>query len=87
MGDADLDSSSNNDDGPVVDDSLFYGRLQGLMMKERMTEIVLRYEVPSEFVCRLSRKIKCISYPDLMKVAMCYETLRARFCLPLHPFI
>lgn len=52
-----------------------------------MTKIVLRYGVPSEFVCRLPGNTECISYSGPMKVAICKETFKARFCLLLYLFI
>lgn len=52
-----------------------------------MIEKVLRYRVPSEFMCRLPSDTECISYPNPMEVAICEETFSAEFCLLLYPFI
>lgn len=52
-----------------------------------MTKIMLRYEVPSEFMCRLPYDTKCISCPNPMKVAVCEETFRVGFRLLLYLFI
>lgn len=47
VGDTDLDSPSGSDNSPVKDDPPYYGKLWGLMTKERMAQIILRYRVPS----------------------------------------
>lgn len=79
MGDTDLDSSSGNDGGSVKDDPSLYGRFWGLMTKEQMTETVLRYGVPHEFVCKLPHDIECISYLGPMEVAVVRRRLKLNF--------
>lgn len=52
-----------------------------------MAMIVLRYEVPREFMSRLPDDTECISYPGPIEVAICEVTFRVGFYLPHHPFI
>lgn len=52
-----------------------------------MTEIVLKYGVPREFMCRLPGDTKCISYSGPMTVVVCEEIFIVGFCLLLHSFI
>lgn len=87
LGDADLDSSSGSDDGPTVDNPPLYRRLRGLIMEKQMADIVLRYGVPNEFVCRLPSDDKSISCASPIELFVCDETFKAGFCLLLNPFI
>lgn len=92
IGNVDLDvSSSNRGDVGLAEGNPHFTRSprapRGIMTKEMMAKIVLRYGVSLEFVCRLPGDSKCISYPVPIEVAVCKEMFRARFYLSLHPFI
>lgn len=79
-----VDNVSPTEDNPP---SPIYGMCRGLLKLEQIREIVSRYRVPLEFVCRLLGGSKCISCPGSVDVAVCEETFRVGFCLPLHLFI
>lgn len=47
---------------------------RGLMMVKRVREIVFRYGVPPEFVCKLSGDSEYIFYSSPIEVTMSEET-------------
>lgn len=57
----------------MADDPPIYGMPQGIITSERIRELVSRYGVLTEYVCRLLSDNKCISYPDPREVVVCEE--------------
>lgn len=71
----------------MEDNHLIVGIPRGTISSKRMGELILRYDVPTENMCRTSSDKKYVSNPSPLKVAICKETFYARFYLPLYPFI
>lgn len=68
-------------------DLLIIGIPRGIMSSKRMGKLMLRYKIPPKYMCRIPSDDEYISTPDPSEVAMCKEIFRAKFYLPLYPFI
>lgn len=71
----------------MEDDPFIVSIPQGIISLERMGELMSRYEIPPEYVCRILSNDKYISTPDPLEVFVCEETFWIGIPLPLHPFI
>lgn len=65
---------SKSERGLMEDDPPIAGIPHGIMLSERIGELMLRYEIPSEYLCKILGNDKYISSPSPLKVAMCEET-------------
>lgn len=66
----------------MKDNPHIYRMPHSIMTLEKIRDIVLRYEVPSEFTCRLSSDSECISYLSPIEIVICKETFRVGFVFP-----
>lgn len=80
-------SVNNNSNRPKDDDPPLISVNKGIITVERMSELVLRYKMPSGYICKILAINEHGSTPGPLKIGVCKESFRARFCVPIHPFI
>lgn len=82
-----VSSTNDDDDGPTDGDPPPITFNRGSIIVERMDELVLRYSVPSNYVCRVPTINKYISTRGSLEISVYEETFLAGFQIPIHPFV
>lgn len=70
----DVSSRSVGDIGLIEDDPLIIQIPLRIMTLERMGELVSRYRIPLEFMCRIPNDGEYIFTPNPLEVVVCEET-------------
>lgn len=73
-------SNANDNDGGLANDDLpLIGVNRGIKTVERISELLSRYGVPSEYVYRISITNEYVSTLGLLKIGVCEESFWAKF--------
>lgn len=69
------DSSTSDEGGRQVDNDLLPVRVnRGIMAIKRMNELLMRYGVPSRYVCRLPTTGEYVSILGTLEIGVCEES-------------
>lgn len=80
-------TSSASDSGSTTSDPPSIKVKQGNMNAERIEELVLRYGVPSNYICRIPSIDEYGSMPGPLEIGMCEEIFKVGFRILIHAFI